>query len=53
MQIAGQVPQATVYRLSLYHCYLGELLRVDASDCITSRQLAEQSSTMRSPSSWG
>jgi len=35
-------PDATVYRLSLYHCYLGELLRVGAPDRITSRQLAEQ-----------
>lgn len=35
-------PDATLYRLSLYHCYLGELLRVGAPDHITSRQLAEE-----------
>ncbi|MHB1340764.1 MAG: winged-helix domain-containing protein [Coriobacteriia bacterium] len=35
-------PDATLYRLSLYHCYLGELLRVGAPDRITSRQLADE-----------
>lgn len=35
-------PDATVYRLSLYHCYLGELRRVGAPDRITSRQLADE-----------
>ena len=35
-------PEATLYRLSLYHCYLGELIRVGAPDRITSRQLAEE-----------
>lgn len=35
-------PDATLYRLSLYHCYLGELLRVGAPQRITSRQLAEE-----------
>ncbi|MDI6901140.1 MAG: winged-helix domain-containing protein [Anaerosomatales bacterium] len=35
-------PDATVYRLSLYHCYLGELLRVGAPARITSRELAEE-----------
>lgn len=35
-------PDATLYRLSLYHCYLGELLRVGAPDRITSRQLAQE-----------
>jgi len=35
-------PDATVYRLSLYHCFLGELLRVGAPDRITSRQLADE-----------
>ncbi|MBE0477342.1 MAG: hypothetical protein IBX62_09620 [Coriobacteriia bacterium] len=34
------VPDATVYRLSLYHCFLGELLRAGAPERITSRQLA-------------
>jgi redox-sensing transcriptional repressor len=42
MTEARNAPDATVYRLSLYHCYLGELLRVGAPDRITSRQLAEQ-----------
>jgi len=31
-----------VYRLSLYHCYLGELLRKGAVGRITSRQLAAE-----------
>ncbi len=35
-------PDATLYRLSLYHCYLGELIRVGAPDRITSRQLADE-----------
>lgn len=36
------VPDATVYRLALYHCYLGELLRTGAPERVTSRQLAEE-----------
>ncbi|MBI5230996.1 MAG: redox-sensing transcriptional repressor Rex [Coriobacteriales bacterium] len=36
------IPEATVYRLSLYHCYLGELVRVAGRERITSRQLAEE-----------
>lgn len=36
------VPDATLYRLSLYHCYLGELLRIGAPPRITSRQVAEE-----------
>jgi AT-rich DNA-binding protein len=35
-------PDATLYRLSLYHCYLGELIRVGAPARITSRQLADE-----------
>lgn len=35
-------PDASLYRLSLYHCYLGELLRTGAPARITSRQLAEE-----------
>ena len=35
-------PDATLYRLSLYHCYLGELIRVGAPERITSRHLAEE-----------
>jgi redox-sensing transcriptional repressor len=42
MTEARTAPDATLYRLSLYHCYLGELLRVGAPDRITSRQLAEE-----------
>jgi hypothetical protein len=42
MPAPEHVPQATVYRLSLYHCFLGELLRVGAPPRITSRQLADQ-----------
>lgn len=36
------VPDATIYRLSLYHCYLGELLATGAPERITSRELAKQ-----------
>lgn len=35
-------PEATVYRLSLYHCYMGELLRTGATARITSRRLADE-----------
>lgn len=35
-------PDATVYRLSLYHCYLGELHRSEGPQRITSRRLAEE-----------
>jgi redox-sensing transcriptional repressor len=35
-------PEATLYRLSLYHCYLGELMRVGAPTRVTSRHLAEE-----------
>jgi len=35
-------PEATLSRLSLYHCYLLELIRVGAPPRITSRQLAEE-----------
>lgn len=34
------VPDATVYRLSLYHCYLGELLRSDPAAHLTSGSMA-------------
>lgn len=37
-----RVPEASTYRLSLYHCYLGELLRTGTSGRITSRQLAAE-----------
>lgn len=37
----GRVPEASVYRLSLYHCYLGELLRTGSDERITSPRLAE------------
>lgn len=36
------VPDATAYRLSLIHCYLGEVLRVDPDSNITSRGLADR-----------
>ncbi len=39
---AKTAPEATLYRLSLYHCYLLELIRVGAPARITSRQLAEE-----------
>ncbi|KAF0208878.1 MAG: winged-helix domain-containing protein [Actinomycetota bacterium] len=42
MSDGRSAPDATLYRLSLYHCYLGELLRVGAPGRITSRQLADE-----------
>lgn len=42
MSDGRSAPDATLYRLSLYHCYLGELIRVGAPERITSRQLAEE-----------
>lgn len=43
MPVGSRVPEATIYRLSLYHCYLGELLRTGgANERITSRQMAAQ-----------
>lgn len=42
MTQAKAAPEATLYRLSLYHCYLLELIRVGAPPRITSRQLAEE-----------
>lgn len=35
-------PDASLYRLSLYHCFLGELIRTGAPARITSRQLADE-----------
>ena len=42
MKQVRTAPEATLYRLSLYHCYLLELVRVGAPPRITSRQLAEE-----------
>ena len=39
---APRVPEASLYRLSLYHCYLGEILRQGTSGRITSRHLADE-----------
>ncbi len=36
------VPEASVYRLALYHCYLGELIRTGESGRVTSRHLAKE-----------
>ncbi|MBS3956586.1 MAG: hypothetical protein KGZ40_03515 [Clostridiales bacterium] len=39
----NRIPEATVYRLSLYHCYLGELIRRGSADVrVTSRELAKE-----------
>lgn len=38
----SRIPEASVYRLSLYHCYLGELLRTGQKGRVTSRQLADE-----------
>ncbi len=42
MNPRSHIPDASAYRLSLYHCYLGEVLRTHESGRITSRQLAEE-----------
>lgn len=42
MATKTHVPEASVYRLSLYHCYLGELIRKGSQGRITSRHLAEE-----------
>ncbi len=37
------IPQATVYRLSLYHCYIGEMIRAGEDEKnVTSRVLADE-----------
>lgn len=36
------VPEASIYRLSLYHCYLGELLRGGNDGRVTSGRLSEE-----------
>lgn len=40
MADVAKIPDATVYRLSLYHCYLGELLRTDPEATLTSGSMA-------------
>lgn len=42
MNLTKPIPDATVYRLSLYHCLLGELIRADAESSITSGAMAAQ-----------
>lgn len=42
MSESRPAPDATLYRLSLYHCYLGELIRTGAPPRVTSRQLADE-----------
>lgn len=42
MSDGRSAPDATLYRLSLYHCYLGELIRTGAPARITSRHLADE-----------
>ena len=42
MDSKRRVPEASVYRLSLYHCYLGELHRTEGPQRITSGRLAEE-----------
>ena len=43
MKRQDRIPDETIYRLSLYHCYVGEILRRgDATMRITSAQLAEE-----------
>ncbi|MBI5230674.1 MAG: hypothetical protein HY876_00750, partial [Coriobacteriales bacterium] len=41
MPAAPRVPDATIHRLSMYHCHLGEILRVGGPVRVTSRQLAQ------------
>lgn len=40
--VTKKIPDATVYRLSLYHCYLGELHRVEGPGKVTSSRLAAE-----------
>lgn len=43
MKTQVRIPDETIYRLSLYHCYVGEILRRgDAKSRITSAQLADE-----------
>lgn len=42
MTAKPRVPEASVYRLSLYHCYLGELHRTEGPQRLTSARLAEE-----------
>ncbi|MDZ4064291.1 MAG: winged-helix domain-containing protein [Coriobacteriia bacterium] len=42
MENAQSVPDASVYRLSLYHCYLGEIIRTGGQGRVTSRRLASE-----------
>lgn len=42
MSDAPRAPQASMLRLSRYHCFLGELLRSEDASRITSREMAEQ-----------
>ena len=42
MTAPRSAPDATIYRLSMYHCYLGELLRAQPDATVTSRALAEE-----------
>lgn len=39
--VRREAPDPSLYRLSLYHCLLGELLRTGAPQRITSRQIAD------------
>jgi redox-sensing transcriptional repressor len=42
MAESGRAPQASVLRLSRYHCFLGELLRGEETGRLTSREIAEE-----------
>lgn len=43
MSEISKVPDASLYRLSLYHCFLGELMRVGGAPArVTSRHLADE-----------
>ncbi len=42
MGTASNISDASVYRLSLYHCYLGEALRTGSQGRITSRMIASE-----------
>ncbi len=37
----AKVPEASIYRLALYHCFVGEMVRTGVTGRITSRQIAE------------
>ncbi len=42
MAETGRAPQASILRLSRYHCFLGEMLRGEETGRLTSREISEE-----------